>query len=252
MSDQLPERPTGNGPRKFSRGALIVLGALTVAIAVSVGLITMGSHGDGTTLTGDAKAAANAPGTPSSSISPSSSASSQALPAASFPASSAPSPAPSASSRSAVASAPWSSSNCASQLASWRGTGAGGQLQVVATDVTLVTQAAASLNADLRSGTAPAADVTALNSAATSLRSSTQAAAKNLIPGCVPGTQPTEVKGLTDLSDAVAGFGSVVTGADSGDYGAAQRGMHTAVASVQSGSAEMAAAIVGLNQYGTK
>jgi hypothetical protein len=121
----------------------------------------------------------------------------------------------------------------------------------VVTDITIVMQAAASLSADLRVGTAPSASVTALNSAATSLRSSSEAATKNLIPGCVPGTQPTEVKGLTHLGDAVARFGSAVTGAGSGDYGTAQRDMQTAVAAVQSGSAEMAAAIAGLNQYGT-
>jgi hypothetical protein len=246
VGDHLPDRPAGNGPRKFNRGALIVVGALTVAVAVSVGLITTSSHGGGTTLAGDANAA-NAPASssPSSSFSasPASSQASSAL--------SPSSPVSPAGPRS-TASAPWSSNDCPSQLASWRGTGAGGQLQVVVTDVTIVTQAAASLNTDLQAGTAPAADVTALNSAATSLRSSTQAATKNPIPGCVAGTQPAEAKGLTHLGDAVAGFGSAVTGAGSGDYGTAQRDMQTAVAAVQSGSAEMAAAIAGLNQYGTK
>ena len=244
MSDQLPDRPAGNGPRKWNRGTLIVVGALGVAVAVSVGLITTGGHSGSTTLTGDAQTPAGTPATPSASIASSFPASSPALPAFS--------PASSAPSHSATASAPWSSTDCPSQLASWRGTGAGGQLQVVVTDVTLVTQAAASLNADLRSGAAPASDVTALDSAATSLRSSTQAATKNLIPRCVPGTQPAEVKGLTHLGDAVAGFGGAVTGASSGDYGTAQRDMQTAAAAVQSGSAEMAAAIAGLNQYGTK
>jgi hypothetical protein len=118
----------------------------------------------------------------------------------------------------------------------------------VVTDITLVTQAAASLNADLRSGTAPSAMVTALNAAATSLRSSTQAATKNLIPGCAAGTHQAEVKGLTDLGDAVGGFGNAVTGAGRGDYGNAQRDLQTGIAAVQSGSAEMAAAIGGLNQ----
>jgi hypothetical protein len=122
----------------------------------------------------------------------------------------------------------------------------------VVTDITLVTQAAASLNADLQSGTAPPADVTALNAAAASLRTSTEAATKNLIPGCVSGTQPAEAKGLTDLGEAVAGFGKAVTGAGSGDYGTAQHDTQTAAAAVQSGSAEMAAAIAGLNQRGTK
>ena len=238
MSDQLPDRPAGNGPRKFNRGALIMVGALTVAVAVSVGLITTTSHGGGMTLAGDANAA-NAPASSSPASSQSSSAPSPSSPV---------SPAGPRS----TASAPWSSSDCPSQLASWRGTGAGGQLQVVVTDVTIVTQAAASLSTDLQAGTAPAADVTALNSAATSLRSSTQAATKNPIPGCVAGTQPAEAKGLTDLSDAVAGFGSAVTGAGSGDYGTAKRDLQTAVTTVQSGWAEMAAAIAYLNQYGTK
>lgn len=232
MSYQQPDRPAGNGPRKLNRGALVVVGALTVAVAVSVGLITAGSHGGGTTLTGDANTSS-----PSSSASSSSSSSS----------SSASSAAPHS-----TASAPWSSTGCPSQLASWRSTGAGGQLQVVVTDVALATQAAASLNADLRSGTAPSASATALNSAATSLRLSTQVAMKNLIPGCAAGTHQAEVKGLTDLGDAVAGFGSAVTGAGRGDYRTAQRELQTGIAAVQSGSTEMAAAIAGLNQQGAK
>jgi hypothetical protein len=121
----------------------------------------------------------------------------------------------------------------------------------VVTNVTIAAQAAASLNTELRSGTATPATVSALRSAATSLSSSTQAATKNLIPGCVPGTQPAEVKGLTDLGVAVAGFGNAVTGAAGGDYRSAQRDLQTAVAAVQSGSAKMGTAIAGLNQYGT-
>lgn len=221
MSDQQPDRPAGNGPRKLNRGALIVVGALTVAVAVSVGLIAAGSHGGGTTLTGDAHAASNTSSSPASSAAPHS-----------------------------TASAPWSSTDCKSQLASWRSTGAGGQLQVVVTDIALVTQAAASLSADLRAGTASSASVAALNSAAASLRSSTQVATKNLIPGCVAGTHQAEVKGLTDLGDAVAGFGTAVTGAGRGDYGNAQRDMQTGIAAVQSGSAEMAVAIAGLHLFG--
>jgi hypothetical protein len=123
----------------------------------------------------------------------------------------------------------------------------------VVTDLTIVSQAAGSLNADLASGTAPsAAAVTALRSATTSLRSGTQVAEKNLIPGCVSGAYRAEVAGLTDLGGAVAAFNNAVDATNSGDYATAQRGMRTAAASVQSGSTEMATAIAGLNRYGTK
>lgn len=145
-------------------------------------------------------------------------------------------------------------------MASWRGTGAGGQLQVVVTFITITTQAATSLNADLQTGvvpptappSAPPADVSALRSAATSLRSSTQAATSNLIPGCVSSAYQAEVAALTDLDRAVAGFDNAVSQSASGDYGAAQNSSQTAVAALQSGSAKIATAIVDANQYGTK
>jgi hypothetical protein len=137
-------------------------------------------------------------------------------------------------------------------MASWRSTGAGGQLQVVVTDLTIASQAAISMRADPVSGTIPQATVTALSSAAASLRVSTQAAGKNLIPGCVSGAYSAEVAGLTDLGRAVAGFDSAVSASASGDYGTAQHSSQTAVAALQSGSAKMATAIVDANQYGTR
>ena len=128
------------------------------------------------------------------------------------------------------------------------------------TSISIATQAATSLSADLGTGTVPSTtppsappdEVTALRSAAASLGSSTQAATTNLIPGCVTSAHPAEVKGLTDLNAAVAGFGKVVTGAGSGDYGTAQREMQAAIAALQSGSAEMTTAIVELGKYGTR
>jgi TolA-binding protein len=122
----------------------------------------------------------------------------------------------------------------------------------VVTDLTIVSQAAASLNTGLASGTAPAADVTALRAATTSLNSAAQAAKKNLIPGCVSDAYRAEVAGLTDLDGAVADFNNAVGATGSGDYATAQRGMQTAAASMQSGSAEMATAVAGLNRNGSK
>jgi hypothetical protein len=122
----------------------------------------------------------------------------------------------------------------------------------VVTNLTIVSQAAASLNADLASGAAPAADVTALRAATTSLNSAAQAAKNNLIPGCVSAPYRAEVAGLTDLGGAVAGFTNAIGATGSSDYATAQRGMQTAAASIQSGSAEMATAITGLNRYGTR
>ena len=210
-----PGRQKPTGPRKWNRASFVVAGTLTVAVAVSIGLVAAGGHSSSASLSSETTAKTKAPLTASSSSPPSSTSR----------ASSPPSSASQDSSRS-LGSAPWSSANCPSQLASWRGTGAGGQLQVVATDLTIATQAAASLHADPATGTVPPAAVTALRSAAASLRSSTQAAGKNLIPGCISGAHEAEVTGLANLSGAVA--------------------------AVQSGSAEMATAIAGVNRYGTK
>jgi hypothetical protein len=137
-------------------------------------------------------------------------------------------------------------------MASWRSTGAGGQLQVVVTDLTIASQAATSMRADPVSGTIPQAAVTALNSATASLRVSTQAAGKNLIPGCVSGAYQAEVAALTDLGHAVAGFDSAVSESASGAYSTAEQSSQAAVAALQSGSAKIATAIVDVNQYGAK
>jgi hypothetical protein len=209
-------------------------------------------------LSSEVKAPANTLVTPSSAAAAAKASTSApaSTPARSSAASKASAPASTPARSSAAAStpitAPWSSTSCPSQLVSWRGTGASGQLQVVVTDLTIVSQAAASLNAGLASGAAPAADVTALRAATTSLNSAAQAAKENLIPGCVSAAYRAEVAGLTDLGGAVAGFDNAIDATGSGDYATAQRGMQTAAASIQSGSAEMASAITGLNRYGTR
>jgi hypothetical protein len=248
MTDQPPDRPrreledgpTASRPRKRNRAVLITAGTLTVAVAVAIGVDAASGQSNRASLSSEVKAPANTLVTPSSAA---------AKASTSAPASTS---ARSSAAASAPPTAPWSSASCPSQLVSWRGTGASGQLQVVVTDLTIVSQAAASLNADLASGAAPAADVTALRAATTSLNSAAQAARKNMIPGCVSAPYRAEVAGLTDLGGAVAGFDNAIGATGSSDYATAQRGMQTAATSVQSGSAEMAAAITGINRYGTK
>lgn len=244
MSDQLsdgPRRkaPTG-GPRKLNRTGLIVVGTVAAAAAVSAGLVVMGGHSSSASPSGEVTAQANALVTAASSSG-----------LASAPAAAGPSVRAQASSS---ASAPWASTSCPSQVATWRSTGAGGQLQVVVTDITIASQPAASLHTDLTSTapSAPSATVTALSSATTSLRSSTQSAGKTPIPACVPGAHTAEVTGLADLGRAVAGFASAVNEARGGDYATAGQTLDTAIAAMQSGSAQMATAIVDLNRYGTK
>jgi hypothetical protein len=123
---------------------------------------------------------------------------------------------------------------------------------VVVTDLAIVSQAATSLHADPATGTIPPSAVTALRSATASLNASTQAAGKNLIPGCASSAHQAEVAGLAKLSGAVANFDSAAGQTDSGKNGTAQSSMQTAVAAMQSGSVEMATAIAGVNQYGAK
>jgi hypothetical protein len=256
MSDQ----PPASGPRKWNRPALIVAGTLTAAVAVSVGLVAAGGHPSDASLSGKVTDSTQTPATSSPLASPLASSSSSSLasslapsdpPSSSARSSSSPSPSAASSSARSSGSAPWSSASCPSQLASWRGTGAGGQLQVVVTDLTIASQAAISLRADPASGTIPQSAATALSTASASLRSSTQAAGKNLIPGCVSGAYQAEIAGLTDLGRAVAGFDNAVSETASGDYGTAQQSSQNAVATLQSGSAKMATAMVDVNQYGT-
>jgi hypothetical protein len=148
--------------------------------------------------------------------------------------------------------APWASESCPDQLSSWRGTGAGGQFQAVVTDVTILLQAATPLEADLAHGTAPAASVTALRSAANSLGSATRAAGRNVIPACISGAHQAETAGLAALGSAVTGFGNALTAVGSGNDQAAHGNIQTAITAMQSGSADMAKATVDISRYGAK
>lgn len=239
MSGQPPHWRMRGRP---SRGALIVVGALAVAVAVSGGLLAAGGRGSPAALSSKVTASAKALATSPSSPDPGTASSAPSPASVTRPPASAP-PSP---------SGPWRPVSCPSQLASWRGTGAGGQLQVVVTFLTITSQAAASLDSGLAAGTAPPTAVTALRSAAASLRSAVQAAAKNPIPGCVTGAHQAEVTALADLAGAAAGFGGAVSATGTGDYATARRDIRAAVATSQPGSAQLANAITELTQYGAK
>ena len=242
----------------MNRAAYAVVGTLAVAVAVSAGFVAAGGRSPAVTLSGKVTTQGKVPGFPSPSPRPSRS--SPPLPSSGPSRSSLPLPSsrpsrssrlslPSPQSSASPSSAPWSSRGCPSQVASWRSSGAGGQLQVVVTDLAIASQAAASLHAELATGAVPPSAVAALRSAAASLGSGARVAGKDLIPGCVPGARLAEAAGLADLGRAVAVFGNAASAAGSGDYGAARRVLQAAVAAMQSGSARMAAAITDLKGY---
>jgi hypothetical protein len=158
----------------------------------------------------------------------------------------------SASASASGSPAPWASESCPNQLSSWRGTGAGGQVQAVVTGVTIMLQAATPLETDLAHGTAPAASVTALRSADSSLGSATQAAGRNVIPACITGAHQAEVAGLAALGSAVTGFQNALTAIGAGHDQAAHGNIQTAITAMQTGSADMAKAAVDVNRYGAK
>jgi hypothetical protein len=122
----------------------------------------------------------------------------------------------------------------------------------VVTDVTILLQAASSLSTDLKSGTAPPAAVTTLRSATTSLRSATRGADENVIPACISGAHRAEIAGLAALGGAVTGFDSALSAVGSGNDPAAQTDIGAAITSMQTGSADMAKAMVDVNRYGAK
>ncbi|MGH3223118.1 MAG: hypothetical protein ACRDPY_31255 [Streptosporangiaceae bacterium] len=219
---------TPGGPRRPNRAAvratLIGGGALVLVAGAGLGLALTGSHHPSTSTSSGGTAPTNGP---------------TALSTAS----------PAASSK---AAAPGAVRSCPGQLTAWRSTGAGGQFQVVVTDVTILLQAASSLNADLKSGTAPPAAVTALRSAAKSLRSATRGADENVIPACISGAHRAEVAGLAALGGAVAGFDSALSAIGSGNDPAAQTDIGAAITSMQTGSADIARAMVDVNKYGAK
>jgi hypothetical protein len=113
-------------------------------------------------------------------------------------------------------------------------------------------QAATPLETDLAHGTAPAASVTALRSADSSLGSATQAAGRNVIPACITGAHQAEVAGLAALGSAVTGFQNALAAIGAGHDQAAHGNIQTAITAMQTGSADMAKATVDVNRYGAK
>ena len=122
----------------------------------------------------------------------------------------------------------------------------------MATNVTILLQAATPLETDLAHGAAPAASVTALRSAANSLGSATRAADRNVILACISGAHPAEVAGLASLGSAVTGFENALSAIGSGDDPTAHGNIRTAITAMQSGSADMAKATADLSRYGAK
>jgi hypothetical protein len=214
-------RATPGGPRRRRRAVLIGGGALVVVAGIGVGLAVTGGNHPSASLSSGGTAPTDAP---------------TALTSASAPGS----------------PAPWASESCPNQLLSWRGTGAGGQVQAVVTGVTIMLQAATPLETDLAHGTAPAAMVTALRSAANSLGSATRAADKNVIPACITGAHQAEVAGLAGLGGAVTGFQNALAAIGGGHDQAAHGNIQTAITAMQAGSADMAKATVDVNRYGAK
>ncbi len=129
---------------------------------------------------------------------------------------------------------------------------AGGELQPVATDVTILSPAVTSLSADLKAGQAKAADIAGFRSAVAALRSAVRLAEDDPIPGCVSGAHQAEATGLADLGHAVVGFGAVLGAVGSGDYPAAYHDMQSAIVVLQPGSAQMAKATIALNKSGIR
>ncbi len=216
--------PAPGGPRR-RRAVLIGGGALVVVAGIGVGLAVTGGHHPSASLSSGGTAPTAGP---------------TALASASASASASGSP------------APWASESCPNQLSSWRGTGAGGQVQAVVTDITILLQAATPLETDLAHGTAPAASVTAVRSAASSLGSSTRAAGQNVIPACISGAHQTEVAGLAALGGAVTGFQNALAAIAAGHDQAAHGNIQSAITAMQTGSADMAKATVDVNRYAAK
>jgi hypothetical protein len=99
-----------------------------------------------------------------------------------------------------------------------------------------VSSAATFLGADLQSGTDTSADEAALQSAAASLQSDTQAAEDNLVPGCVPGARQAESEGLTDFNKSAVDSENAISEISNGDYSIATGDIQAANAAMQSGS----------------
>ncbi|HEY6297261.1 MAG TPA: hypothetical protein VIX15_16510, partial [Streptosporangiaceae bacterium] len=73
-----------------------------------------------------------------------------------------------------------------------------------------------------------------------------------VIPACVSGAHGAEVAGLAARGGAVTGFDSALSAVGSGNDAAAQAGIGAAITSMQTGSADIARAMVDVNRYGAK
>jgi hypothetical protein len=112
-----------------------------------------------------------------------------------------------------------------------------------------VSQSADSVASDLSLGADPSADEAALQSAAASLQSDTQAAEGNLIPVCLPDAHPAESTGLADFNNSAIDCENAISEISDGDYAVADGDIQAADAAMQSGSAEIGKATDDLKRY---
>jgi Protein of unknown function (DUF2510) len=139
--------------------------------------------------------------------------------------------------------------SCDSQLLTWRSSGISNQLQAIITDLSNVSQSADSVASDLSLGNDPSADEAALQSAAASLQSDTQAAEDNLIPDCLPDAHQAESTGLADFNNSAINCENAITEISDGDDAVADGDIQAADAAMQSGSSEIGQATNDLKQY---
>jgi len=88
-------------------------------------------------------------------------------------------------------------------------------------------------------GTNPSVDEAALQSAAASLQSDTQAAEDNLIPDCLQDAHQAESTGLTDFNNSAIDCGNAITEIRERDYAVADGDIQAADAAMQWGSTEI-------------
>lgn len=152
---------------------------------------------------------------------------------------------------SSAASAPAapSSPDCHSQAVAWRNAGGQAQVNAITADLNSIQSAARSLAAAINNGTDESAAESALQTAAASLGSDSQAGEANLPPACIPGFRGDYGQALTDFSKAAADWQDGITELVGRDGNVATRDISAGTAADNAGNAKLSAAAEDLEAF---
>jgi hypothetical protein len=156
---------------------------------------------------------------------------------------------PSATASAAAAVRSAQAPSCTDLAVTWRDNGGRTQLGAVVTDLTAIRNAATNLESAANTGGDVSGPEAALQSAAASLGSDTQAAEADPPPACVPGLRSNYEAALTDYSKTASDYQNAVSALASGSYGVAGGDVTAGTTAASAGDTRFLAAAAAMKAF---